>query len=115
MSLPQVNATLTAITAAGTSDDYDTPAGVGAAKWEGAAGAYVTERVLTGLQPGRVDRFRSTQIVIPGDLSPRVELAQGDTVAYRYAGAARTGRVLNFEAHLLAGVTPTVRVSFENA
>lgn len=114
MTLPQVNARLKSIVGPGGSEDYDYSGDAGAPKWEGDIGAYVTEKVQTSTAQGRLDRFKRTTVIIPGDLRPPVDLQQGDTLTYDYAGVTFTRKVREFQAHLLAGMPATVRIDVED-
>lgn len=111
--LPQTNATLTAVTGAGGSEDYDTAATTGAVKWEGRATAYFSER------RARVEDGDSTSIVVTRSLvvaaSLPVEWAQGDTLTFTYRGTATSGQVRAIERHEVPGVAlATVRLTLED-
>lgn len=108
--LPQSNATLLEIRGAGFTADADRAATTGTPKWAGAASAYVRERNVVSTAAQRLDRYKRTQLIIPGDLRPAVELQSGDTVIFDYAGAQRTRVVQNFAAQLLGGVPQTIRI-----
>lgn len=108
--LPYVNATLTAVTAVGTSADYDTPAAPGLARWTGSEGIYVAEEIVETLSPGKVDEVKQTRIEIPYTIGKLVE--RGDTLTYTYEDAP-VARVAGTITH--APLVGRVRVLLENA
>ncbi len=112
--LPQTNARLRTIAGRGFTAEADLPETTGDPKWAGNTGVYVNEKVVASTAGARLDHFRKRYIVIPGDLRPPVEVEPGDVLTYFYAGQQRTGRVENIEAHLMSGVTPTVRLYFQD-
>jgi hypothetical protein len=86
--LPYVNATLSAITAPGTSSDYDTPPVPGAARWTGSLGVYVADELVQVESPGRVDEIIKTRIEIPYTIGQLVK--RGDTLAYQFEATSHT-------------------------
>lgn len=88
MILPQTNATLVRVRAAGASEDYDQSAGTGAEKWTGRAGVYLRqrdERVTTG-QSSSVVIARA--LIVPDlpvtwEEGDELELDDGQTVTVR--------------------------------
>lgn len=111
MRLPQANATLTAVSGGGLSEDDggSYTGSADSAKWTGSADAYVSEEVLTDVDATGLNEAKRTFIVIPGDLQPTFVLRPEDTVTYTYAGASHTREIEDFAARLLAGHLPTVR------
>jgi hypothetical protein len=107
--LPYTNAILTAITAVGTSPDYDDPGSAGTARWTGSEGVYVAEEIIETLSPGRVDEVKQTRIEIPYDIGKLVQ--RGDTLAYVYEGSA-TSRKAGTITH--APLVGRVRILVEN-
>lgn len=114
MSLPQANATLTSIRAAGLTEDWNASATVGTSKWAGASPAYVRERVVVSAANGTLDEFRRTSIIVPGNLTPAVSIARGDAVTFTYAGQPHTRTVRDYAARLLPGMLSTVLLELED-
>lgn len=114
MSLPQVNARLKSIEGGGFTEDYDAPATVGTLKWEGDTGVYVTESVMQSTASGRLDRFKRTTVIIPGNLRPVVDLQSGDMLTYDYAGTEFKRKVVDYQAHMLPGLPQTVKIDVED-
>jgi hypothetical protein len=110
MTIPYVNASLTAITAVGTSPDYDDPGSPGTARWTGAQGVYVAEEVIETLSPGRVDEVKQTRIEIPYLIGKLVQ--RGDTLTYTYESASQQRKAGTITHAPLVG---RVRVLVENA
>jgi hypothetical protein len=110
MTLPYVNAQLTAITAVGVSPDYDDPGSAGTARWTGAQGVYVAEEIIETLSPGRVDEVKQTRLELPYTIGKLVQ--RGDTLSYVYEGMA-TSRKAGTITH--APLVGRVRVLAENA
>lgn len=108
--LPFVNATLTAITAPGTSADYDTPAAAGAARWTGSTGVYVAEELIEVQSPGKVDEVVRTRVELPYDVGRFVE--RGDVLAYTYEDAPHERVARNITHAKLVG---RIRVTLEDA
>lgn len=108
--IPYRNASLTAITAVGTSPDYDDPGTAGTVRWTGAEGIYVAEEIVETLSPGRVDEVKQTRIEIPYSTGSLVQ--RGDTLTYTYEGAS-TQRKAGTITH--APLVGRVRVLVENA
>jgi hypothetical protein len=80
MLLPMANATLTAVAAAGESDDFDHAGGAGPAKWTGAEGVYFherTERITTGSDSSVVV---TRSVVASSDLE--VDWGEGDHLTF---------------------------------
>ncbi len=116
MSLPQSNARLLSIVPPNNAEDYDSPGTAGTPKWSGDTDAYITESVIQSTSQGRLDRYKRTSIVIPGDLRPAVDLATGDVVTYSYAGVMFARKVVDFRAAVLPTVRTfsTVKVELED-
>lgn len=98
--IPYKNAVLTAITAVGTTQDYDVPAQPGVDRWTGSEPIYVSE-TLTDVQSSRVgdpasgqrlDILVATRLEVPYPIGRLA--ASGDTVTYTYEGAERV-RLIN--------------------
>lgn len=87
--IPYTNASLTAITAVGTSPDYDNPGSPGTARWTGSQGIYVVEEPVETLSPGRVDEVVQTRLEIPWSVGSLVR--RGDTLTFTFKGAQETG------------------------
>jgi hypothetical protein len=115
LSLPQSNATLTSIRAAGLTEDWNQAATTGTVKWSGASPAYVRERVIVSAANGTLDEFRRTSIIVPGNLTPAVSITRGDAVTFTYAGTSRTRTVRDYAARLLPGMLSTVLIELEDA
>lgn len=83
------NATVTKIAAPGSAEDYDTPAGTGTTRWQGASAGYVEEKLLeeTG---GSFDEVTRTKLHVPLDISRRAQ--RDDTVTFRRQGFAEDAR-----------------------
>lgn len=92
MTLPQTNAELTNVDAAGSDDGFEGPAARGANKWAGLASAYLRERrdrVRSGEGEDRVlDR-----VLIVENSAPAVDWSSGDFVDFVHGGDAQTGVV----------------------
>jgi hypothetical protein len=124
--LPQSNVNLVSIQTPGHAADYDRPPGPDVVKWDGSVGAYLQEKIVRNLgqsEGGKLDRVRQSTLIIPGDLSPRIDLSENDTVTYRYQdGASKSWltatRVVQAIATPLAplpGLPTTVRISLTDA
>lgn len=87
MTFPLVNATVTRI-AATRAEDYDQPAGEGAARWSGTAVAYLSDELVEDAADGRVDVLRKSTIVVPAHVATAAQT--GDTITFAYAGATQT-------------------------
>ncbi len=101
------NCTLTAITAAGVSADYDQPATAGAVRWAGASPAYLsetTERVQAG---ERSDVIVARTLVL---LDPPATVQPGDVVT-----VDRDGQVTKETVRAVAKRTVTTRLVLEDA
>lgn len=109
MAIPYVNATLTAITPPGSSDDYDTPGSTGAARWTGASGVYIAEELIEDQTGDRVDELVQTRVEIPWPVGQLVK--RGDTLTYEYEDQARQ-RVARNIIH--APIVGRVRVTLED-
>jgi len=85
VTLVYSNAVLTKITAPGTSDDYDTPAGAGTDRWTGSIDITVRRDPIVEVQGGQaLDVVRSTRIEVPYDVGRLIQ--HGDTLTYDYEG-----------------------------
>jgi hypothetical protein len=76
VSLPQTNATLTLVEAAGVSEDFDRPAGAGAQKWTGRAGVYLRQREERVTQGDRSSVVISRALIVPASLG--IDWSEGD-------------------------------------
>lgn len=110
MSLVYTNATLTKITAVGTSDDYDEPAVAGTDRWTGSVGVTVRGPRLEVLTDGRIDEVIKTSVEIPYDVG--VQVVRGDKLTYSYESATHA-RVAGTIVH--AEPAGRVRVLLEDA
>lgn len=121
MTVPQQNATITAVAGAGTSDDWDRPGGAGAAKWEGARRAYY--RASTTREVGAAG---ATDIVTKRELIVAVEwvlttgLDLDDVITFRVDGDTTdsTGTaqaVPRAQLATIPGRLQTSRIRLENA
>lgn len=93
--LPQTNATLTAVHAAGASEDFDQAAGAGAEKWTGRVGVYLRqrdERVPTGQTSSVVI---SRALIVPASL--RVDWTEGDALTLETTAGDQTATVRGVE------------------
>jgi hypothetical protein len=116
--LPQTNARITTVRAAGASEDYDLTEGQGAVKWSGDEDAYVVERVTTTFAAeGALNKIRDINVIIPDSLvdvadQPLV-VKTGDIVTYTFEGATHTRRVLEYTHAYLPGVSRYMRLHLE--
>lgn len=118
MTIPYVNATLTAITPKGASADYDETEEEGTPRWTGSLGIYVAEETLEQLASvtsnaaasDRLDEIIRTRLEIPHDIGQLVE--RGDTLTYTYEGDA-TKRVAGTITH--APLVGRVRILLQDA
>lgn len=83
--IPYMNATLTAVTPAATSDDYDHASTYGAARWTGSVGVYVAEERVEELSAGRQDEVLQTRLEMPYT-GPGVLVERGDKLTYTLDG-----------------------------
>lgn len=84
----QANATVTAVAAAGTPDDWDRPAGADTGKWAGAARAYYREsrdRIVTA---GAVSFVTRRELILDNDDVAAMELLEDDVITFRVDGDA---------------------------
>lgn len=79
------NGTLTAITARGTTADYDVPEALGATRWAGSVGVTVREELLEDLSGGNLTEVKQTRVEIPYPVGSKV--VRGDTLTYIYEAA----------------------------
>lgn len=95
--LPQVNATLTAVSRGGYTEDYSRPADDPEPRvWQGTVDAYVQRKVRSGMNDqGGLQRALDVTIIID-DSIPVVPQA-GDVLTYIFSStqATRTGVVQN--------------------
>jgi hypothetical protein len=111
-ALPYVNGTLTKISGAGGDDYYHSTGGVGADKWAGSKGIFVSEDLLEADSPGRVDLVVTTRLEVPADVGGQIE--QGDQLAYTYDGAPFVRRA-NSITRTGSALHGRVRVILQNA
>jgi hypothetical protein len=110
MKLPAItNATLTAVTGAGFSDDYDDAATAGASKWSGS------EDVFYRTSAERIDAGGSSDVIVGRSLvvsdALAVDFEIGDVLSWTYrdeAQSATVRRVAPTTAPDLAGVVRLV-------
>lgn len=110
MSLAATNATLLRVEGGGTSEDYDTPAGGDAVRWESDVGAYVVDELVRSTAPGRVDEIRKTSLVVPARVGRMVR--RGDTIVFRYQGTDHQRAARDVRVTEIAG---TARIALEDA
>lgn len=92
MTLIWTNATLTKVTAPGTTDDYDVAGGAGADRWTGSVGVTVRRDPIVETQSGEaLNVVRSTRIEIPYDVGRLIQ--QNDALTYSYEDTTWTRRV----------------------
>lgn len=92
MQLPMANATLTTVTAAGETPDYDHGGGPGAEKWTGSEGVYFherTERIVEGASSSVVV---TRSVVVADDIV--IDWTQGDTLTLTHAYSGDTVSVV---------------------
>lgn len=114
MLLPMANATLTAVAAAGESDDFDHVGGAGASKWTGAVGVYFherTERITTGSDSSVVV---TRSVVASSDLD--VDWAEGDHLALtlNFSGDEQAAVVRAVQRTAFPGAPGIVRLTLED-
>lgn len=83
----QANATVTAVSGAGTPDDWDRAAGAGAAKWNGAARAYYRESRDRVVNAGAVSFVQRRELIVDNDDVVAMALLEDDVVTFRVDGA----------------------------
>lgn len=89
MRLPFRNATVTAINAAGLSDDWDDSATSGSVTWSGTADAYLSDSRQNEYTDGRSTTVVTRTVVVPKDLP----VAIGDTLTMTWRSTAVTAKV----------------------
>lgn len=77
MSVPQSNATITAITAPGLTRDWESAPTTGLDRWTGTARAYLLRAITRRREGGTVDLIQAWSIYIPAHLPMP---AVGDTI-----------------------------------
>lgn len=109
--LPQVNARVLAITTAGSSEDWDQPAGpTGAVKWQGDTDAYVIDKIRTvyDMRQGGMTKVRDTTIRISSTLmdanGAAIDLNQGDIITYTFQGQQHSRKLMEFQNPFLPGL-----------
>lgn len=105
------NATLTKITAAGVSDDYDVAGTPGTDRWTGSVGITVRRDPIVEVQGAQaLNVVRTTRLEIPYDVGSVIE--HNDALTYIYEGETVTRRVDDVTRAQLVG---RVRVELEPA
>lgn len=112
MSLPQVNATITAIAPDGTTPDYDHPGGEGAPRWQGREDAYLSERTERVQNADRSAVVVARILIVSTDAGFTVE--QGDTVYLEVDGEPISGEVRAVARRKIPGVPGTYRIALED-
>lgn len=112
MSLPQVNATLTAIAPEGTSPDYDHPGGEGDPRWEGREGVYLSERTERVQSADRSSVVTARTLIVSADAGFTVE--QGDIIHLEVDGQPETGVARAVARRKIPGVPGTIRIALED-
>lgn len=110
---PQVNATLTAVHAAGVADDWDRAEAAGVAKWTGAAPAYLrqeVERVADTVRDVVNVHARRTLYVDTAD-ADAAGIDTDDRLTIAYAGSTITARAVAVARSELAGVPPSLQTT----
>jgi hypothetical protein len=108
--IPRANATLTAITAVGTSDDYDDSGTAGSQRWAGSVGAYVVDELIQDTTPGTVTERRRTSLVVPSTVARQIK--RGDTITFNYQGVQQARRARDLRITEIVG---TARIALEDA
>lgn len=126
MKLPQANVRLLKISSPGQAADFNRPAGAAVDKWTGDEGAYLQEKLVSNLatsQGGELNRVKSSTLIMPGNLSPSIDLATGDVVTFKMRDGASgqwvttTREIQNIASAIppMAGLLRTVRLSLRDA
>lgn len=117
MGLPQTNAMVGEVRAAGTSEDWDSAAGDGAVKWHGDVPAYVRERrERVPNATGGVDYQLTRSVSLSEDDVSGVQFARGDLVSFRLRdGAPESGAVQVIERFVVQGLEGFVRLTLAEA
>lgn len=105
--LPQRNAKLLQVNAAGTTPDWDSPDAIGPEKFKGGAPAYYTERRERSRGPAAggtaaEDMLLRRWLIVEPD-HPEVQFEEGDVLRFSYRGTERTGVVDAVEERDLPG------------
>lgn len=112
MRFPPIrNATLTAVTAGGGAEDYDTAPSSGAAKWTGTETVFVNDAAISDDTGERSSIDVERSIVVDDALA--VAWARGDTLTYTYRGAAQSGVVRDVKVTSAPGLLGVVRLVLE--
>lgn len=117
MTLPQSNASLLRVQAAGAGESYEGPAGPGAEKWAGIAEAYFRERRDRQRQVRGEVRAMIRELILDTD-EPAIDWRSGDIVTYRAVAdvADTTVAVKTVERRALPGAAhQTTRLTLEDA
>jgi hypothetical protein len=104
------NATLTKITAVGTSPDGGDPGIPGTDRWTGSVGVTVRGPRLEQIGSGRIDEILRTSVTLPYDIG--IQVKRGDTLTYSFESVTYA-RVAGTLIH--AAETGRIRVLLEDA
>lgn len=115
--IPQKNATVTAVTRGGVSEDYDAPSGAGASiLLSGSFDAYVSSRHATMQEAATLDRTTISYGIVPGDTG--IDWQTGDvlTVALNRNGGVIERTVREVRDRQIDNLPPQpIRLDFEEA
>lgn len=113
--IPHANATLTAITAAGASRDFDLAVGAGSARWTGRARAYYLDDPRLNRDETAADRVTTRRLYIPFTMGNIP--TEGDTVTFTIDGqtTATTAVVEAVKRYPYQAVMAPVMVSLRAA
>lgn len=101
--LPLVNATVTAITAPGSSEDYGSAGGAGSTLFSGEAPAYVTQQMFQNANGEKLDQITVTRLVLNYNVGNLVQ--RGGTITFSTDGVVSTRIVRELQRYLLFGTT----------
>lgn len=107
--LPQANALLTSIDAAGAPADFDQAAGAGSSVWTGAEPAYYTERRERVVRGGNSDVELRRYLTIRSAIGRLLDT--GQSVTFEHAGATVVGTVQLVEVSDFAGVPDSLQTT----
>ena len=113
-SLPQTNANLVSIARPSKTENYTEAESTPTTVWSGEVDAYVQRRVVSALnESGELNRAQSTNIIIPSDLEPPVDVEGGDTITFTQWDPVR-GELRTYAARAQTFSTPMDLPSLPN-
>lgn len=114
MILPQRNSRLTNVKRGGGSEDFDTPAGTGAATvWSGSVDAYFGRRRATAAEGSVLNQTSVAFVIVPGDLE--IDFATGDVLTIEQNGAPFTRTIREFrDRELDFAISQPIRLDLED-